>query len=167
MEDGNFGNEIAEYFALLKGSTTGYSVGAHAVSNLPNGLGSKGVSNSRDRAAEVYGNSKVYQMTTITPETKTGSSASNLSAAYRFSDLSRYATVLGLLSITLVAAIVFVPNIVAGGFAMDDWIAIGQYPFHHGTGFWSQVTSSQVYPARAPMAVTGALEISALGTSSA
>lgn len=106
-------------------------------------------------------------MKTVTPDTATDSSASNLDVARRFNDISSHATLLGLLAVTVVAAIVFVPNIVAGGFAMDDWIAIGQYLFHHGAGFWSQVTSSQVYPARAPMAVASMLEISALGTSSA
>jgi hypothetical protein len=63
----------------------------------------------------------------------------------------------GILITILVSAVVLIPNVLTGGFGMDDWISAGQYLFHPGHGFWSDVTSSQVYPARAPMAVFGAI----------
>src|ERR1700719_3575942 len=68
--------------------------------------------------------------------------------------------------IAAIAAIALIPQILAAGFHMDDWIGAGQFMYHKGTGFWAAVTANQVYPARAPMAVVSAAYSEIIGTSS-
>lgn len=61
-----------------------------------------------------------------------------------------------------VGLILYVPHVLSGGFAADDWVDAARFTFHRGGGFWSAVAAHQV-PHRVTWAFLNSVDFELMG----